>query len=233
MDLLRDRHQGLSPLTRKERTTMNETKVNDPGGREVSAPLGSTPSGRLEFARGAANVTLRGDSSMGDLYRARFDGPLPEVHAQDGAVTIRYPRTFHPFDWRKRASEVTLNGAIQWHIEFRCGLARLDADLRELRLGSFEIIGGASGVAVMLPRPSGTVSVRVSGGASDVTIYRPAGVAARISVGRGASKLAFDEQHFGAIGGETRLQTPDYEGAADRYDIEVSGGASKLTVGAR
>ena len=51
-------------------------------------------------------------------------------------------------------------------------------------------------------------------------------------MGRGVSKLAFDEQRFGAVGGETHLQTPDYEGAADRYDIEVSGGASKLTVDA-
>jgi hypothetical protein len=204
---------------------MNEVK-------DYTAPLGSVTNGRLQFVRGASNVTLHVDSSMGDLYRVSFDGLLTEVHAQDGAVIIRYPRTFHPFDWRKRAAEVTLNGSIPWQIEFR-GLSRLDADLSALRLGSFEIVGGASGVAVTLPRPSGAVSVRISGGASDVTIHRPAGVAARVSVGRGASKLAFDDQRFGAIGGETRLQTPDYEGAADRYDIEVSGGASKVTVDAR
>ena len=162
--------------------------------------------------RGAANVVLRVDSSIDDLYRARFDGPPPEVHARDGAVTIRYPRTFHPFDWRRRTAEVTLNPAIPWQIEFH---------------------GGASGVAVTLPRPSGTVSVRVTGGASDVTIHRPEGVAARIRVGRGVSELAFDEQRFGAIGGETRLQTPGYDGAADRYDVEVAGGASKLSVGTR
>jgi hypothetical protein len=217
----------------KEEYRMNQTKINGPGGRDFSVPLGTASSGRLRFARGAASVTLRVDSSTGYLYRARFDGPLPELHALDGTVTIRYPRTFHPFDWHKRAGEVTLNGSIPWQIEFHGGLSRLDADLSVLRLGSFEIIGGASGVAVTLPRPLGTVSVRVSGGASDVTIHRPAGVAARISVGRGASKLAFDDQHFGAIGGEMRLQTPDYEGAANRYDIEVSGGASKLTVDAR
>lgn len=201
--------------------------------RDYTAPLGSITHGRLQFVRGAANVTLSVDSSMEDLYGARFDGPLPEVHAQDGAVTIRYPRTFHPFDWRKRAAEVTLNGSIPWQIEFRGGLSRLDADLSELRLGSFEVIGGASGVAVTLPRPSGTVWVRVSGGASDVTIHRPAGVAARVRVGRGASKLTFDDQHFGAIGGETRLQRPDYDGATDRYNVEVTGGASRLTVDAR
>ena len=160
------------------------------GAKDYTVPLGSITHGRLQFTRGAANVTLRVDSSKGDLYRARFDGPPPEVHAQDGTVTVRYPRTFHPFDWRRRTAEVTLNPAIPWQIEFH-------------------------------------------GGASDVTIHRPKGVVARIRVGRGVSELAFDEQRFGAIGGETRLQTPGYDGAADRYDVEVAGGASKLSVGTR
>lgn len=203
------------------------------GAKDYTVPLGSITHGRLQFTRGAANVVLRADSSMDDLYRARFDGPPPEVHARDGAVTVRYPRTFHPFDWRKRTAEVTLNPAIPWQIEFHGGLSRLDADLSVLELGSFEVTGGASGVAVTLPRPSGTIAVRVSGGASDVSIHRPEGVAARIRVGRGVSKLAFDEQRFGAIGGETRLQTIDYDGAADRYDLEVTGGASKLSIDTR
>jgi hypothetical protein len=203
------------------------------GAKDYTVPLGSITHGRLQFTRGAANVVLRADSSMDDLYRARFDGPPPEVHARDGAVTVRYPRTFHPFDWRKRTAEVTLNPAIPWQIEFHGGLSRLDADLSVLELGSFEVTGGASGVAVTLPRPSGTVSVRVSGGASDVSIHRPEGVAAGIRVGRGVSKLAFDEQRFGAIGGETRLQTIDYDGAADRYDLEVTGGASELSIDTR
>jgi hypothetical protein len=203
------------------------------GAKDYTVPLGSITHGRLQFTRGAANVTLRVDSSMDDLYRARFDGPPPEAHARDGAVTIRYPRTFHPFDWRKRTAEVALNPAIPWQIEFHGGLSRLDADLSVLELGSFEVTGGASGVAVTLPRPSGTIAVRVSGGASDVSIHRPEGVAAGIRVGRGVSKLAFDEQRFGAIGGETRLQTIDYDGAADRYDLEVTGGASELSIDTR
>ena len=212
---------------------MSEPAANNPAGGDFSAPLGTASSGRLEFVRGAANVVLRADSSIGDLYRARFDGPQPEIHARDGTVTIRYPRTFHPFDWRKRTAEVTLNPAIPWQIEFHGGLSRLDADLSVLELVSFKVTGGASGVAVTLPRPSGTVSVRVSGGASDVSIHRPEGLAARIRVGRGVSKLVFDEQRFGAIGGETRLQTIDYDGAADRYDVEVTGGASKLSIDTR
>src|SRR5215203_4193621 len=69
---------------------MSEPAANNPAGGDFSTPLGASPSGRLEFVRGAANVVLRADSSMGDLYRARFDGPQPEVHARDGTVTIRY-----------------------------------------------------------------------------------------------------------------------------------------------
>ncbi|HEX2097907.1 MAG TPA: hypothetical protein VHF46_02475 [Rubrobacteraceae bacterium] len=81
-----------------------------------------------------------------------------------------------------------------------------------------------------MPHPPGTATLRVLGGASDLTIHHPKGVAARILARDGSSKLAFDEQHFGAIGGETRWQSPDYEGATDRYDIDVFGGANELTV---
>lgn len=211
-------------------SSMNETAFRYPGSKDFSAPLGSASSGRLGFVRGASNVTIHADSGMEDLYRARFEGPPPDVRVNGGAVKIEYPRTGRAFDWRKRAAEVTVNGDIPWEIEVRGGLSRLDADLRGMGLDSFEVEGGASRVAVTLPRPSGTVSIRVGGGASNVTIRRPAGVAARVRVGSGASNLTLDEQHLGAVGGETRLESSDYEGASDRYDIEVLGGANNLTI---
>jgi hypothetical protein len=34
----------------------------------------------------------------------------------------------------------------------------------------------------------------------------------------------------GAVGGERSLQGPDYERAADRYDVDVSGGVNGLTI---
>jgi hypothetical protein len=85
----------------------------------------------------------------------------------------------------------------------------------------------------MLPTPSGTVPVRVLGGASNVAIHRPEGVAACVCVDGGSTNLAFDEQRFGAVGGEVSLRSPDYEGASDRYEIVITGGASGLTVDCR
>jgi hypothetical protein len=203
------------------------------GNRDFAAPLGSAKIGRLRFVRGASNVTIQADPAMGELYRARFDGSLPEVWEESGVVIIRYPRFFlHPFGWRAYSGAVALNPQVPWHVEVRVGASRLVADLSGLELASLDLSGGASRVEVTLPHPSGTVTVGVLGGVSNVTIRRPAGVAARLSVGSGASNLIFDDQRFGAVGAKVELHSPDYDGAADRYDVTITGGANNLTLDA-
>jgi hypothetical protein len=202
-------------------------------GGEFVAPLGSLRGGRLIFASGASRVTVCADPSMSDLYRARFEGQAPRVEAEDGTVTIRYPRSDWRYYLRERPAVVALNVSIAWEVEIRDGASRLTADLSGLELCSFEVSGGASRVEVTLPEPSGTVPVRVLGGASNVVIHRPEGVAAHLSVRGGSTNLAFDEKRFGAVGGEVSLHSPDYEDTPDRYDFVITGGASGLTIDAR
>jgi hypothetical protein len=136
-------------------------------------------------------------------------------------------------DWRKLAADVTLNGSIPWRLELKGGVSRLEAELSALRLESLELLGGASDVVITLPRPSGTVPIRLTGGASQITFQLPAGVAARLQVKGGVSKLAFESQRLGAVGGHTSLESTDYKSAVDRFDIEVTGGASNLTIAPR
>jgi hypothetical protein len=52
----------------------------------------------------------------------------------------------------------------------------------------------------------------------------------QLQVQGGANRLEFDEQRFGAVGGDVRLASSGWEGASDRYVVDVSGGASRLTV---
>lgn len=205
--------------------------------RDFAAPLSEATHGRLEFSGGAANVILRVDAQMSDLFRAHFEGVVPDVDVRDGAVRISYPR-FAPMGWiryaltsGRHAADVTLNGSIPWRIALHSGAARITGDLRELRLEAFEIGGGASQIELSLPHPVGVVPIHVVGGASHITLRRPQGGAARISVGGGAAKVAFDDQYMGAIGGRLRLESSGYAQASDRYDIEVGGGAAHLTIG--
>jgi DNA-binding MarR family transcriptional regulator len=220
------------PLNREETARLRgRTPIEEGEGGEFAAPLDLVTKGRLVFERGALDIYVGVDPAMGDRVRARLEGPASQVRAQDGTITVRQrPRRLPSLSRDERANEILLNGSIPWEVEVRGGASNLVADFGGLKLDSLEIKGGASQVALTLPPPSGTIPLRVLGGAEGLTIRRPKGVAARVRVNRGMSGLVFDEQRHGAVGGETSLQSPDYDGAADRYDIEVSGGVSGLTI---
>jgi hypothetical protein len=207
--------------------------TSDRADRQLAAPLGQVTSGRLVVKPAAAHLTVSGDPKMTDLYRASFESPAPTVRVQGGTVTVHYPRMAWLTDLRALLApppggEVTLNGTIPWHIRVRGGTAQTSFDLSDLILYALELGGGVSQVELILPTPAGTVPVRVAGGVHDLTILRPAGVAARVQVGHGARRLTLDDQHLGAVGGTTSWQSPGYDQAGDRYDIAVSGGANTL-----
>jgi DNA-binding MarR family transcriptional regulator len=193
------------------------------------APIGDAARGRLRLGSGAARLVLRG-GRIKDLYRASFEGKRPRVTVDpSGEVDIQY-KGLSWFGARDVAAQLTLTTAVPWSIEIRGGVSHLSADLRELQIAFIEITGGASESELSLPRPRGTSTLRLSGGASRLAIRRPHGTAAQISVRGGASNLAFDAQRLGAVGGATRLSTPGWDAAADRWSIELTGGASDLSV---
>ena len=192
---------------------------------ELAAPLGSVAMGRLVFARGAAHLRIGMDPSMADLYRARFEGKVPEVRVDGGTVTVKYRPSLH-----RTSGELTLSGRVPWSITASMGMSDVVADLQELELAGLEISGGVSRLEIKLPRPKAAVSVRVGAGASNLELVRPAGVPVRVRIGGGASKLAIDDVRVGAGGGKTDWRSPDYDLVEGRYDIEIGAGASKLTV---
>jgi DNA-binding HxlR family transcriptional regulator len=201
-----------------------------PEGGDFTAPLEGVRSGRLVFSSWASRLHLRADAAMDELYRASFEGPVPDVNVEGGTVTFRYPRRLRFFDWSKQGAEVALNAAVPWQIELRGGASEVVAELGGLDVSGLEVKGGASSFRVELPAPSGTVPVRISGGASEIVVRRPPRVAARVRLKGWVSQLTFDDQTFGAVGSDVRLQSPGYEDAARRYDVEVTGSASDVTL---
>lgn len=199
-------------------------------GGELSAPLEGVGSGRLVFFSRASRIVLRADAGMGELYRANFDGPVPDVKAEGGIVTVRYPRRLWLFGSGRQGAEVTLSAAVPWWIEISGGASEVVAELGGLDLSGLEIRGGMSMFRVDLPEPAGTVPVRISGGASEILVRRPPGVAARVHLKGWASQLTFDDRIYSSVGSNVRLQSPGYEDAARRYYIEVSGSASEFTL---
>jgi DNA-binding MarR family transcriptional regulator len=211
------------------RTQADDTARADPSGDGDRAPIGAIERGRLRFAGGASRLELRG-ARIKDLYRATFRGRRPQIEVEaDGTVAVHY-KGFSWFGVGDVAAELTLTTAVPWSIEIRRGVSHLAADLRELQVSAFEITGGVTESELALPRPRGTATVRIGGGASRLTVGRPRGTAAQVVVRGGASNFVFDAQRLGAVGSATRLATPGWDSATDRWSIELTGGASDLSV---
>jgi DNA-binding MarR family transcriptional regulator len=215
-------------LSRQELGRLREAPQDERGIH--SAPLGDLASARLLIPAGISRLTLRADGDIPELYRARFEGPVPEVKTKDGVVTMRYPRRLWMLSGGQGAAEVRLNVAIPWWIVIQGGASEITAELDNLNLTGLEVKGGLNMIRLELPAPSGVVPIRISGGASQITARRPAGVPARVHLKGWVSTLVFDDQSFSNLGNDVRLHSPGYEGTAPGYDIEVASSASTIAI---
>jgi DNA-binding MarR family transcriptional regulator len=196
-----------------------------------SAPLFDLKRGRLVVFSAISRLSLRTAESMTELYQARFEGAVPEVKDKDGVVTIRYPRRLSDLlGGQQRTAEVTLNVAIPWQIAIQGGASDITAELGSLNLASLVVKGGVSSIRLELPVPTGVIPLRISGGASEIIVRRPVGVAARAHLKGWVSTFVFDDQTFSNMGNNARLQSAGFEPTAPYYDIEVASSASTITI---
>jgi hypothetical protein len=222
--------------------TARDTAPADDASTASAAPVAGATSGRLVFVTGAPKVVIATDRTLGaELYRGRFGGAVPSARVRGGVVTIRYPR-FAWFDWRSRVAgewleasahwrrdvtELVLNAGLPWRVELRGGVTGLRLDASDLRLEAFDLHGGAGSVELALGRPVGTVPVEIHGGLRDATITRPKGVAVRLAVNGGYRNATVDGVAAWSGG---RIESTGAADAADRFEIEVSGGANNVKV---
>jgi hypothetical protein len=203
---------------------------------DYSAPLGRVEQGRLQMGLAGGQLTVQGQE-MSELYRAHIEYPngrTPEVKVEGGTVSIQGRSDWTILGARSsNRARVSLNQSIPWEVEVGAGASRDQLDLGSVHLTSLQVSGGASQAEVTLPRPVGTVPIRVSGGASTITIHRPTGIAVRVQMSGGASNLTVDGDHRSVLGGDVSWKGSDYDSAGDRYDFEVSGGASNVTIDQR
>jgi DNA-binding MarR family transcriptional regulator len=214
-------------LSREELVRLREAPEGEGGIR--SASLGDLTSGRLVVS-GFYRLTVRAGVGMDDLYRARFEGPAPEVKDKEGVVTIRYPRRLLLLGGRDRVAEVALNATIPWQVTTQGSAMEINAELDRLQLAGVEIKGAMSMIHLELPRPSGAVPIRITGSASAVIVRRPANAAARVHLKGWAATFVFDEHRFSNLGNDVRLQSPDYEATVPHYDIDVTSSVSDVTI---
>ncbi len=232
--LITDFLTKMEQITREEAATLRDNPAGEGGeagetsASEHSAPLGGLTAAKLHVRSGLSSLRLRDSASSTDLYRAAFEGAVPQVRLRDGRVLVQYRGL--PFDWRKRTATFGLNTTIPWTIEALGGIQRVEADLRRLDVRRFDLVGGTERFQIELGRPQGEVPVRVVGGARTVRLERPRGFPVRLKIVGSTASATIDGVKHGAKGGESTVESPGWASARDRITLEVVGGSKSIDI---
>lgn len=192
----------------------------------ATAALDGRDTAGFDLVDGAKNVTLRAVDLGDDLYRISTpegSDVVPRAEDQGGRIRLHLGGGAESVD-------VALNAAVLWDLRMTGGAELSTIDLSAGRVGGVDLTGGASRIDLTLPRPDGTLSVRMSGGVNLFDVRTAGQVPVRVRVGKGAGRVTLDgRSHSGVAAGQTF--TPQHWGeTVDRVDVDAIAGMSALTV---
>lgn len=204
-------------------TTLNREGIAD----HLDIPVGDVRAAevQLEFGAGRLDVTA---ADPGFLLQGRFNpGAHYRLGTEQGYVLLRPdPDTWYRFrDWH-----VGLARAIPTRLRLGGGVSVAELDLSATRVTDLRLGGGVGRTKVILPTAAGHGHVRIEGGMESLDVVVPAGVAARIRTPSPAPNIvSVDEVRFPKQA-PGRWQSPGYEEATHRFEIEAEIGFVSLTV---
>ncbi len=199
-----------------------------------SIPLEGASQAEIELAHGAGELRVSGGAGAGVLaegvfggglrYEAKHKGDLLDVEMKMRVEPVTF-LNWAPggYDW-----DVRLNPDVPIELKCATGASHSVLDLRDLRVTGLKLETGASATEVTLPANAGLTRVKVQAGAARVDLRVPGGVAARIKTSGALASMAVDETRF--PGFDNRYQSPDFDSAANRVEIEVETGVGAVTV---
>lgn len=195
--------------------------------RVVAGALHGRTGARLIVHGAASRVEVRLAEIPGLLYRISTpigSGLAPRVTGGAGLVRLALRRSG---DAGPDTVVILLNRRVRWDIRLPSGAGEQRLDLADGTVARLDL--GSSGlVEVVLPRPVGTVPVRLTGGVGDVwfTGYGPM----RFSLPDGARQIRTPWVVAGGAPPDTVLRQPGWTSTPDRYAISARSGLGRLTV---
>lgn len=203
------------------------------GGQSITQPIGDATSARINIAFGAGTLRLKSVDDSANLVvgtiERRDNERVEQAYRLNGttaifSLTSKSSGTIR--STRQLTWDLAINQRIPADLTVSTGAGQTNLDLTALTLTRLDVNTGAGQTIMTLPQ-RGSFSAKVSAGVGEVRITVPEGMAARIHVtkGLGSSSVlgSFERQ------GEYYV-SPGYTTAADRVDLDVSGGVGAITI---
>ena len=179
--------------------------------------------GAGHLAIGAAGPGMLVDGTYEGGVRAEPGGPGRVRLSPPAPVGLRFDRA--PYAWR-----AGLTTEVPLRLRVETGAADAEVDLTALRLAELRLRTGASETRVTLPAAAGFTRVDAEGGAAAIRFRVPDGVAARIRTSIALGSTDVDLVRFPRNAAGRGWESPDWETAVNRVEIEVRGGVGSVSV---
>lgn len=209
-------------------------------GREfsrVAAADTAVSTGSARVDGGVGVLTVRGGPDMARIEgRSPFGEPRFDVDVENQVADVRIDpgdeRVIFGPDTRGHRMDVQLSGAMEWDLDIRSGVSKVDAELSAMRIRELRVEAGVSDTMVRLGPPEyRETPVDIKGGVSSFKLRLPRGSEVRIRVDRGLSGVDVPEDLERDRDGDRDVYTtPGYDSAALSYDILIKGGISGIDV---
>jgi hypothetical protein len=204
----------------------------------AAIPLEGARQARVRIHHGAGRLRVDGSANPGELASGTFGGGLDYGSKRDGdALEVEMRSKMRGFDYAwpwmwgpGRGLDWTfgLSREVSLVLDFETGASDTRLDLTDLRVTELRVQTGASANDITLPASAGLTRVNIHSGAASVVVRVPSGVAARIKVKAGAASIAVDKGRFPRS--ERAYQSPDYDTAANKAEIDVEIGAGSIEI---
>jgi hypothetical protein len=187
---------------------------------EVMVTFGA---GRLRLAAAAAGLLLDGDYA-GGVKVERGGGP--------GRARLSPPAPPSGWTWDRAPYAWTMGVTAEVPLRLRVesGAADAELDLSTLRLAELRLRTGASETRITLPAAAGFTRVDAEGGAATIRFRVPDGVAVRIRSSMALGSSDIDATRFPRNASGSAWESPGFDGAPNRVEIEIRGGIGSVSV---
>ncbi len=203
---------------------------------EISEPLDGAEFLELEVEFGAGELRIS-DLPAGstDLLQAKLSGygsnaeVVSRVTRSENRAEVKLENvqnSFFNIDIN-RELEVKIASDVEIDLLIQSGAGDISIDLERLRVTNLDLEAGAVSAELVTPAQAGFTDATIGIGAASLEITVPEDVAARIRVDAGMSSVDIDDR-FPKVNGVH--ESPGYDAAAHRLNLEVVGGAASIEV---
>ncbi|WP_212989739.1 hypothetical protein [Actinoplanes auranticolor] len=210
-------------------TSVLELGAGNSGDLTATAPLDGRTAASFELSTAVTKVSVRSEDLGDDLYRistAEDAGLIPKpVLAQDRVQLSLVPDG----DGTTGAVEVVLTSKVTWNLRFAGATDEQRIDFTGGEVGGIDLVAGSRVTEIALPRPAGTVELKVTGAVDELSLTSPAGNPVRVQMQGGAKTVAAGTRTLRDVKPGSTL-TPKGWTTNNRYDVTAQARVTLLSV---